>query len=144
MNKTLGNKGFSVLECVFCLLLISFSAAGLFNILFFVNNANIKKEYETTLFNNLKLILDVGEINSSKHLDLLKEIYQDNLKETNDDKVLIEVKLENKYKGCESIIYEVSCYEEDDYKVTFVNIVNVIEEYEEINNEKFTKRIYQK
>ena len=43
MNKTLGNKGFSVLECVFCLLLISFSAAGLFNILFFVNNANIKK-----------------------------------------------------------------------------------------------------
>ena len=84
MNKTLGNKGFSVLECVFCLLLISFSAAGLFNILFFVNNANIKKEYETTLFNNLKLILDVGDINSSKRIDLLKEIYQDNLKETND------------------------------------------------------------
>lgn len=140
----MNNKGFSILECVFCLMLISFTSIGFFNILFFVNQTNAKNEYESILYNNLKAILEAGDIDPGNHKFLLTQIYEDNVKLISDDTIQITVYLDNKYNGEEMIVYVVKFEETTNNYFATVTIENIINEYEEINNELFTKRIYPK
>lgn len=137
------NKGFSIMECVLCMFLLSSVTVGIVSIVLNIATSNNDHMYKVALFSNYHTIYNICDL-SDNPKDKLIEVYQDKLTVVNEDKYRVEIELEKKYKSFETLVFEVT-FEEDEYNL-FVNVkaLNVDKNYEEINHEVFSKRVYPK
>ena len=105
------NKGFSLIECVACLFLLSTVTIGIISVcLILEHNAN-ERLYKNALYSNLHTIFRVCDL-SNEPKKMIFEVYKDALDQINDNQVILRISLEKPYLQKEAIEYLIT-FEED-------------------------------
>lgn len=138
------NKGFSILECIFSLLLLSSCVAGVMGIYFNVKNTNSRRLYETSLYTNYQNILRLCEVDPKNSKNIVEEEYKNFIVKSESNYLQIEIYLKVPYKKLDRIIFEVRFNETSTLYITTINVLNIERNYEGINDELLSKRVYKK
>lgn len=136
------NKGFSIIECVFCIVLLTFTITGSLSLFTKLKMDNLKNSYEIALYTNLHTILNLCESDINNIEKNIKEVYSNVYFDS--EKITITINLDVLYKNVDAITYELKYYEDESGIMVEVEVVNVLDEYKEVNNEIFKKRLCQK
>lgn len=137
------NKGFSLIECVACLFLLSTVTIGIISVcLILEHNAN-ERLYKNALYSNFHTIFRVCDL-SNEPKKMIFEVYKDALDQINDNQVILRISLEKPYLQKEAIEYLITFEEDLENKKVKIQVLNLESKYEEINNEILSQRYYPK
>ena len=137
------NKGFSLIECVACLFLLSTVTIGIISVcLILEHNAN-ERLYKNALYSNFHTIFRVCDL-SNEPKKMIYEVYKDALDQINDNQVILRISLEKPYLQKEAIEYLITFEEDLENKKVKIQVLNLESKYEEINNEILSQRYYPK
>ena len=137
------NKGFSLIECVACLFLLSTVTIGIISVcLILEHNAN-ERLYKNALYSNFHTIFRVCDL-SNEPKKMIYEVYKDALDQINDNQVILRISLEKPYLQKEVIEYLITFEEDLENKKVKIQVLNLESKYEEINNEILSQRYYPK
>ena len=137
------NKGFSLIECVACLFLLSTITIGIISVcLILEHNAN-ERLYKNALYSNFHTIFRVCDL-SNEPKKMIFEVYKDALDQINDNQVILRISLEKPYLQKEAIEYLITFEEDLENKKVKIQVLNLESKYEEINNEILSQRYYPK
>ena len=137
------NKGFSLIECVACLFLLSTVTIGIISVcLILEHNAN-ERLYKNALYSNFHTIFRVCDL-SNEPKKMIYEVYKDALDQINDNQVILRISLEKPYLQKETIEYLITFEEDLENKKVKIQVLNLESKYEEINNEILSQRYYPK
>jgi hypothetical protein len=137
------NKGFSIIECIACMFLLSTVTIGIVSTCLVIEHSNNERLYVNTLYTNYHTIFRICDLTTNPKKELV-EIYQDQVKEVGKSHLKISIKLEKKYLKKEVIEYYISFYEDQANLIVKVQILDLESKYEEINNEILSQRYYPK
>ena len=136
------NKGFSIVECIFCILFISSGIAGIIIPMSLIKNDYDRKYYESIISINHYSIFSLftadpvnAEENIVRYLDGRK---------LEDGNIEVKLKLERVYKGKEEVIFNIKISESNETYSIEVYVEGVLEYYEKINQTYVAKREIEK
>ena len=132
------NKGFTLLECIFCVLFLSGSIVGIIIPIITIKNSYDKKYYESIIAINQYALFNIftsDPINTRKNI-----INYFNCKELNDGSIEVVCNLEKNYKKKDKVEFIVFLTETESSYIMKILLKGELENYEEINNEYISKR----
>lgn len=135
------NKGFSITECVFCLLLLSSVTIGVVTVTLNIQYQEQERLYKAELYTNYHTLFNIIEL-SSNPKNSLKEVYGTYFNEQSVDIFLITIPVSSKNK--EALLYEVTINQQQEYQIVQIKILNLEPKYQELNHEVMSKRIIKK
>lgn len=132
------NKGFSLVECIICIVILSGSIIGITTFLFCLNNDYKQREYESKLGINYYAIFKIFDSDPANAKENIVNCLGGTV--LDDGSIEIKVMLKNTYKNVNEIIYKVYLEETDiSYKLE-VQVEGILKKYDGINEEKISKR----
>ena len=137
------NKGFSIIECVFCLLLLSSVTIGIITVILNINYQEKERLYKVELYANFHTLFNVMELGSNPKSSI-KEVYKEFVIEKEDNLYLVNIPLIYEHDNNEIITYQITFEEFDEFYVVSVNIINVPKKYQELNHEVISQRFIEK
>lgn len=137
------NKGFSIIECVICLSLLSVVTAGIFSVTINIKEQNMTRMYENAMYTNYHTIFRACDLSNDPKSKLI-ELYDELITEINQDSLVIKIDLSVPYYQCDNIQYKVTFEETEKNKIVCVEILNLNYRYKGVNDENLSKRVYPK
>lgn len=137
------NKGFSIIECVVCMLLLSSVTIGIISTTFTIEYQKKERLYENALYTNYHTIYRVCDLTNNPKEQLIS-FYGDMVEVVDDNNLIITIQLEDYINNKEDLQYQVTFEESDTNLIVYLKVLGVEPNYEELNNEIFSKRIYPK
>lgn len=138
MKSYLKNSGFSLIECIFCILLLSSGIIGIFVPLTIIRNNYNQRYYESVLGINYYSIFCIFTSDPQNAEEYFITYFNGVKKE--DGSIDIEVKLKQPYKNFEKIVFNVALSDTENRYIMEVKVKEVHEYYETINNSSLSKR----
>lgn len=135
------NRGFSIIECVLCMLLLSGATMGIISIVLNVHINYKEQLYKCAVYTNLYTIFEVCGL-SNDPIVSLNDYYSDNIILKEDDLIVIEINLSSKYLGKDTIKYEISVSKTTSEQIVNVQVINILDKYKGVNDEEISKRYY--
>ena len=137
------NKGFSIIECVFCLLLLSSVTIGIITVILNINYQEKERLYKVELYANFHTLFNVMELGPNPKSSI-KEVYKEFVIEKEDNLYFVNIPLVYEHNNNEIITYQITFAEFDEYYVVSVNVINVPKKYQELNHEVISQRFIEK
>lgn len=135
------NKGFSIIECVLCMFLLSSVTVGIVSIILNIHVNYNDRLYKSALYTNYHTIYNVCGL-SSDPLESLKEVYKELITTVDENSVVIKINLSKKHQNVDNLQYQVSITKTETEQIVNIQVINVIERYEDVNHEAISQRIY--
>lgn len=137
------NKGFSIVECVVCLLLLSTVTIGIVSATLSIEYRNKERLYQNALYSNFHTIFRVCDLSNNPKEQIIN-IYNDLVEEVDDNNLIINIEVSDIINHKNMIKYQVTFEETDKNLIVYVKVLDVENKYEEINDESLSKRFYPK
>lgn len=137
------NKGFSIVECVVCLLLLSTVTIGIVSATLSIEYRNKERLYQNALYSNFHTIFRVCDLSNNPKEQIIN-IYNDLVEEVDDNNLIINIEVSDIINHKNMLKYQVTFEETDKNLIVYVKVLDVENKYEEINDESLSKRFYPK
>lgn len=139
------NKGFSIVECVVCMLLLSTVTIGIVSSTITIEYRNKERVYKNAVYSNFHTIFRVCDLSNDPKEQLIS-IYKDLVEVVDDNNLIINIELSDytNTKNKNNLKYHVTFEETLDNRIVYVKVLDVDRNYEELNDESLSKRVYPK